>query len=65
MVGSGAAGLAAAKELQRIELGFLLLEASNRLGGRAYTEELIPDLPFDLGADVQGCLCKNVVYSYY
>lgn len=50
IVGAGAAGLAAAKELQRLEHDFLLLEASHRIGGRAYTEELIPGMPFDLGA---------------
>lgn len=50
IVGAGAAGLAAAKELQRLERSFLLLEASHRIGGRAYTEELAPGVPFDLGA---------------
>ncbi len=29
---------------------FLLLEASHRIGGRAYTEDLGPGMPFDLGA---------------
>jgi monoamine oxidase len=42
--------MAAAKELQRLEHDFLLLEASHRIGGRAYTEELITGIPFDLGA---------------
>ena len=65
IVGAGAAGLAATKELQRLENGFLLLVASHRIGGRAYSEELIPSIPFDLGADVHGCLCNGVVYSYY
>jgi monoamine oxidase len=50
IIGAGAAGLAAAKELQRLGEDFLLLEASHRIGGRAYTEELIPGVPFDLGA---------------
>jgi len=50
IVGAGAAGLTAAKELQRLEQEFLLLEASHRIGGRAYTEVLAPDIPFDLGA---------------
>jgi monoamine oxidase len=35
IVGAGAAGLTAAKELQRLEQDFLLLEASHRIGGRA------------------------------
>ncbi len=50
IVGAGAAGLTAAKELQRLEQEFLLLEASHRIGGRAYTEDLAPGMPFDLGA---------------
>lgn len=50
IVGAGAAGLAAAKELQRLGQDFLLLEASHRIGGRAYTEDLLPGIPFDLGA---------------
>jgi monoamine oxidase len=50
IVGAGAAGLTAAKELQRLEQDFLLLEASHRIGGRAHTEVLAPGMPFDLGA---------------
>ena len=50
IVGAGAAGLTAARELQRLEQDFLLLEASHRIGGRAYTEILAPGMPFDLGA---------------
>jgi monoamine oxidase len=50
VVGAGAAGLAAAKELQKAGQDYLLLDASHRIGGRAYTEELVPDVPFDLGA---------------
>ena len=50
IIGAGAAGLAAAKELQQLGQDFLLLEASHRVGGRAYTEELAPGVPFDLGA---------------
>jgi monoamine oxidase len=49
IVGAGAAGLTAAKELQRLEQDFLLLEASHRIGGRAHTEDLAPGMPFDLG----------------
>ena len=40
----------AAKELQELGQDYLLLEASHRIGGRAYTEELAPGVPFDLGA---------------
>jgi monoamine oxidase len=50
IIGAGAAGLAAAKELEQMGRDYLLLDASHRIGGRAYTEELTPGVPFDLGA---------------
>ena len=49
IVGAGAAGLAAAKEAQKLGLTFTVLEASHRIGGRAYTEDFAPGVPFDLG----------------
>jgi len=49
IIGAGAAGLSAAKEAARQGLTFTLLEASHRIGGRAYTEYLTPDIPYDLG----------------
>lgn len=50
IVGAGAAGLAMAQALQARDRDFILLEASHRIGGRAHTEQLTPDIPFDLGA---------------
>ena len=50
IIGAGAAGIAAAKELRTLGQNFLLLEASHRIGGRAYTENVAPGMPFDLGA---------------
>jgi monoamine oxidase len=49
IVGAGAAGLAAAKAAQARGLSFQLIEASHRIGGRAYTEEMAPGMPMDLG----------------
>ncbi len=49
VIGAGAAGLAAAKELRRLGLSFRVLEASHRVGGRAYTETVGDGEPFDLG----------------
>jgi monoamine oxidase len=49
IVGAGAAGLAAAKELAKQGTSFVVLEASHRIGGRAYSEEIGPDVWFDLG----------------
>ena len=50
IVGAGVAGLAAAKCLSKHGRSFVVLEASHRIGGRAHTEWLHPNVPFDLGA---------------
>ncbi len=49
VIGAGAAGLSAAKELKRLGITFDLIEASHRIGGRAYSEEIAPNVWFDLG----------------
>ena len=49
IIGAGSAGLAAAKELARQGVSFMVVEASHRIGGRAYSEEIAPDVWFDLG----------------
>ena len=49
IIGAGAAGLSAAKELARRGISFVVVEASHRIGGRAYSEEIAPDVWFDLG----------------
>ena len=49
IIGAGAAGLGAAKQAARRGLSFVVLEAGHRIGGRAYTEEFAPGVPFDLG----------------
>jgi monoamine oxidase len=49
VVGAGAAGLAAAHELRRRKLSFVILEARDRIGGRTFTDRSLGD-PFDAGA---------------
>ena len=49
IIGAGASGLAAAKELVNLGLNYKLIEASHRIGGRAYSEEIAPGVWFDLG----------------
>lgn len=49
VVGAGFAGLVAARELQTAGIDYVVLEASNRIGGRAYTEERM-GRPLELGA---------------
>jgi monoamine oxidase len=49
IIGAGSAGLSAAKELIRQGISFAVVEASHRIGGRAYSEVIGPDAWFDLG----------------
>ena len=49
IIGAGAAGLSAAKELSRNGLTYTVVEGSHRIGGRAYSEEIAPGVWFDLG----------------
>ena len=48
IVGAGAAGIAAAKRLADAGRSVIILEASNRVGGRAWTIELA-GMPLDMG----------------
>ncbi|MCI4348228.1 MAG: FAD-dependent oxidoreductase, partial [Thermoplasmata archaeon] len=53
IVGAGAAGLACAERLHRLGIAFTVLEARERIGGRALTDyTLAPDLPSELGAQM-------------
>jgi monoamine oxidase len=49
VVGAGSAGLAAAKTLRAAGLSFTVLEAMNRVGGRAWTSTEHFGVPFDIG----------------
>ena len=51
IIGAGASGLAAAKILQRNNIDYLVLEASNRYGGRLKENKTLADFPIDLGAE--------------
>ena len=50
VIGAGAAGLSAADALIRKGLKVIVLEARNRIGGRAWTDSETLALPFDQGA---------------
>ena len=50
VIGAGAAGLAAVEELIKSGKKVICLEASNRIGGRAITDNQIFGEPYDLGA---------------
>jgi monoamine oxidase len=49
IIGAGAAGLSAAHALQNSGLSVLVLEARDRVGGRAHTITPAPGIVFDLG----------------
>ena len=49
IIGAGAAGLCAAKELTRLGVSHVVVEGTHRIGGRAYSEEIAPGVWFDLG----------------
>ena len=49
IIGAGAAGLSAARRLGALGIGFVVLEAKGRIGGRAHTDRNTLGLPFDLG----------------
>jgi monoamine oxidase len=49
IIGAGAAGLGAAHALANSGLSVIVLEARDRVGGRAHTIMAAPDITFDLG----------------
>lgn len=49
IIGAGAAGLGAANALKDSDLSTIVLEARDRLGGRAHTIQAAPDVVFDVG----------------
>lgn len=49
IIGAGAAGLGAAHALRGSGLSVIVLEARNRLGGRAWTVQASPGVTFDVG----------------
>lgn len=52
IVGAGAAGLMAARELRAAGKSFVILESSNRIGGRVMTlNETLAGVPVELGAE--------------
>ena len=49
IVGAGSAGIGAAKRARELGLSFVLLEAMDRIGGRAYTDSTTFGTPWDVG----------------
>jgi monoamine oxidase len=51
IVGAGAAGIAAGRRLLATNKKFAIIEASDRMGGRCFTDKATFNLPFDRGAN--------------
>jgi len=51
IIGAGGSGLAAAKILERNNIDYLILEATDRYGGRLKKDTTLADFPIDLGAE--------------
>ena len=51
IVGAGASGLAAAKVLEQNNIEYIILEATNRYGGRLKKDTSLADFPIDVGAE--------------
>jgi len=64
VIGAGAAGLAATRTLQEKGSDVLLVESSNRIGGRAITDNAIFGIPYDLGASWLHSAHLNPFISY-
>ncbi len=61
VVGAGAAGIAAGRELRRRGLSVLILEGRDRLGGRAHTDPCGTSYPLDLGCEWLHSADRNVL----
>ena len=51
IVGAGASGLAAAKILEQNNIEYIILEATDRFGGRLKKDTSLADFPIDIGAE--------------
>ena len=51
IVGAGASGLASAKVLEQNNIDYIILEATNRYGGRLKKDTTLADFPIDIGAE--------------
>ncbi|MDT7919530.1 MAG: FAD-dependent oxidoreductase [Meiothermus sp.] len=51
VIGAGAAGLAAAQDLQKARHQVTVLEAQHRVGGRIRTDRSFAEVPIELGAE--------------
>lgn len=63
IIGSGIAGLAAAKELKSQGIEVTILEGRARIGGRLYSDRSLNNLPLDMGASWIHGIDNNPIYK--
>lgn len=51
IIGAGSAGLAAANVLEKNNISYMVLEATDRFGGRLKKDTTLADFPIDMGAE--------------
>ena len=51
IIGAGASGLSAAKVFEQNNVDYLILEATDRYGGRLKKDTILADFPIDIGAE--------------
>jgi monoamine oxidase len=64
VVGAGAAGIGAARQFAELGLSCVVLEADNRIGGRAYTDTTTFGVPFDIGCAWIHAADRNPFYRF-
>ncbi|GAG62189.1 unnamed protein product [marine sediment metagenome] len=64
IIGAGIAGIEAAKTLHDKGINFVVVEANNRIGGRAYTNNDIFGVPFDTHAHCMTYPSGNTLIRY-
>lgn len=64
VIGAGAAGIGAGLELRSRGIPFVILEAANRVGGRAFTDTTSMPRPWDQGAHWLHCADVNPLVEW-
>lgn len=64
IVGAGAAGIAASLKLTALGISHVVIEADNRIGGRAYTDTTTFGIPFDIGCAWIHAADRNPFYKF-
>ena len=64
IIGAGTAGLSASSEFLKSGKSIICVEASNRIGGRCFTDHRIFGIPYDIGAHWMHNFSGNHLVKY-